>query len=89
MDGDLGDGGASAADRGGVRGNAGVFGARPQGPASRLRRQVGEAALAAEQGFELGKLLVAPMVAPALNQLVRRGEVDNQDRPYPVRCAPP
>jgi hypothetical protein len=32
-------------------------------PPSYLRWQVGEAALAGEHGFELGKLLVAPMVA--------------------------
>jgi hypothetical protein len=36
-------------------------------PASHPRRQVGEAAAAVAHGFEFGKLLVAPVVAAALD----------------------
>jgi hypothetical protein len=42
---------------------------------SHPRRQVGEAALAGEHGFEFGKFLIAPVIAAALDQLARRGEV--------------
>jgi hypothetical protein len=39
------------------------------------RRQIGEAAAAVAHGFELGKLLVAPVIAAAHDQLARRSEV--------------
>jgi len=48
-------------------------GPEPGAGASNPRRQVGEAAVAGQHGFELGKLLVAPVVAAAFDQLARRG----------------
>src|SRR5258708_3747710 len=56
-------------------GGAGGTPALPGEGASHPRRQVGEAAAAVAHGFELGKLLVAPVVAAALDQLARRREV--------------